>query len=132
MASKHPLAIDSPGWHGEAKTPVIDGKYIDRKTGKICLAGPHDQEFLGPPAVDIVINSIYSDDTPQVFHAQRSFPMEALLYQIMKVAKERKIALDSVTATPYAIRVILGQTEISKESFVEASLEMVNGIFDDV
>lgn len=58
--------------------------------------------------------------------------MEALLYQIMKVVKGGKIALDSVTATPYAIRVILGQTEISMESFLEASLEMVNGIFDDV
>lgn len=49
---------------------VLDGM-VKLKTGRICLTGPHDQGFLGPPAVDIIINSIYSDDTPQVFHAQR-------------------------------------------------------------
>lgn len=33
--------------------------------------------------------------------------MEVLLFQIMKIVSERKLQLDSLTATAYAIRVIV-------------------------
>ncbi|CAK7203115.1 hypothetical protein SEUCBS139899_005844 [Sporothrix eucalyptigena] len=33
--STHPLEFHSPGWHGDARTPVVDGKYYDRATGKL-------------------------------------------------------------------------------------------------
>ncbi|KAF7189752.1 hypothetical protein HII31_08859 [Pseudocercospora fuligena] len=116
----------SPGWHYTHQTPVIDNKYIDRVTGEIKTATGHE-EFLGPPAVDIIIRSQHEETVQCAFRAERSVPMAAMLYHIMMMMiKERKLELDSIIATKYTIRVILSH-ELSVEEFKEIAKEMALG-----
>ncbi|OAA69828.1 hypothetical protein ISF_03098 [Cordyceps fumosorosea ARSEF 2679] len=62
MSSSHPLELHAPGWHDEARTPVVDNKYYDRATGEIRTASEGDhQEYMGPPSVDILIRSQHVD-----------------------------------------------------------------------
>lgn len=58
----------------------------------------------------------------------RAFPMEALLGHIMRVVGKRKLGIDSETATPFAIRVLIAQ-DITTDEFLEITDEMVNGIW---
>ena len=51
------------------------------------------------------------------------------LFQIMRVVHDWKLEVDSLNATPYAIRIILSH-ELTVEEFKEYSLEMANGIWD--
>jgi len=132
MSSLHPLEFHAPGWHDKGRTPVVDGKYYDRETGAVRLASEGDhQEYMGPPAVDIVVKSQHIDTVHCTYRAARSFPMAALLCHIMRVVGERKLEVDSVMATPYAIRIILSH-ELKPEEFGEIASEMVNGIWDRV
>lgn len=123
----HPLAIHTPGWHADARTPVVDDKYYDRNTGELRVASNY-QTYSGPPAVDIIINSQHEDTCRCTYRAAREFPMEALLWQIMRVVHDRKLGIDSLVATPYAIRIIICH-EITVEEFRAISNEMANGIW---
>ncbi|CAK7219814.1 hypothetical protein SBRCBS47491_003978 [Sporothrix bragantina] len=132
MPLEHPLEFYGPGWHDEGKTPVVNGFYIDRATGE-SIAAPdsdHHQEYNGPPAVDIIVSSIHEDTTQCTFRAGRYFPMEALLCHIVtNVVGKRKLELDSLVATPFAIRVTLAHA-LTPNEFSEIALEMANGIWD--
>jgi hypothetical protein len=130
MSLSHPLEFHAPGWHDEGRTPIVDGKYYDRVTGEVHSAADGDhQEYMGPPSVDIIIKSQHIDTIHCGYRAARAFPMEALLCHIMKVVGERKLEVDSVVATPYAIRILLSH-ELTPENFSEIATEMVNGIWD--
>ncbi|CAI7565639.1 unnamed protein product [Penicillium crustosum] len=108
MSSTHPLEFHAPGWHDEERTPIVDGKYYDRATGEIRLASEGDyQEYMGPPAVDIIVRSQHIDT----------------------VVGDRKLELDSVIATTYAIRVTLAH-ELTPDQFSEIALNMANGVWD--
>ncbi|KAJ5338647.1 hypothetical protein N7452_005375 [Penicillium brevicompactum] len=132
MSTSHPLSFHGPGWHDEAQTPVVDGKYCDRATGEIKLAADGGyQEYMGPPAVDILIRSVHIDTIECSFRASRSFPMETLLCYIMKVVGKRKLELDSVMATTYSIRVILAH-ELTPDQFSDIAFDMANGVWDEV
>lgn len=134
MILEHPLAFHAPGWHDTGHSPVVNGRYIDRTTGEAVAATDSDghQEYMGPPAVDIIVMSIHEDTTQCVFRASREFPMEALLGHIVtNVIRKRGLQLDSLTATPFAIRVILAHP-LTSDAFTEVALEMANGIWDDV
>jgi len=124
----HPLEFHAPGWHGEANTPVIDGKYCDRATGELRDSNNHE-EYAGPPAVDIVVKSLHADTSQCGYRAARAFPMEALLCHIVSVVAQHKLTLDSVVATPYAIRVILAH-DLTPTAFIDIACEMANGIWD--
>ena len=132
MSSTHPLEFHAPGWHDEERTPVVDGKYCDRATGEIKLASDGDYlEYMGPPAVDIIVRSQHIDTVNCIYRASRSFPMETLLCHIMKVVGDRKLELDSVIATTYSIRVTLAH-ELTPDQFSEIALNMANGVWDQV
>ncbi|CAI7656859.1 unnamed protein product [Penicillium viridicatum] len=112
MSSTHPLEFHAPGWHDEERTPVVDGKYCDRATGEIKLASDGDhQESMGPPAVDIIVRSQHIDTIKCTYRASR------------------KLELDSVIATTYAIRVTLAH-ELTPDQFSEIALNMANGVWD--
>ncbi|KJZ73141.1 hypothetical protein HIM_07525 [Hirsutella minnesotensis 3608] len=130
MSLSHPLAFHAPGWHDEERTPIVDGKYHDRATGEIRLAPDGDhQEYLGPPAVDVVIRSQHIDTLQCAYRTSRPFPMQTLLCHIMRVVGDKNLELDSVTATPYAIRIILSH-ELTPDQFSEVALDMVNGVWE--
>jgi len=133
MSSIRPLEFHAPSWHGDARTPVVDGKYVDRTTGQVRDApgGDGHQEYIGPPAVDIVVRSMHEDTLHCAYRAARSFPMEAILGHVMKVVGQRKLKLDSVMATTYTVRVILSH-ELTPQQFSEIAKEMANGIWDEV
>ena len=121
-----------PTWHDIGESPVVDGRYIDRTTGTVVAApeGDGHQEYMGPPAVDVIVQSIHEDTTQCVFRAARPFPMAALLRHIVtNVIGKRKLEIDSVVATPYAIRVILAHA-LTPAAFSEIAMEMANGIWD--
>ena len=120
--------VHGPGWHADARTPVIDGRYYDPKTGELRAATGH-QEYLGPPAVDIIIRSQHEDTTQCVFRASRSFRVEALLCQMMEVVRDQKLEIDSLNATPYAIRIILC-SELTVDDFYAAAFRMANGLLE--
>ncbi|KAK1752049.1 hypothetical protein QBC47DRAFT_389513 [Echria macrotheca] len=126
--TSHPLEFHAPGWHGEAKTPVMDGKYCDRVTGELRSSNNHE-EYIGPPAVDILVTSIHADTLDCSYRAARRFPMEALLCHITRVVAQHKLDLDSVVATTYTIRVVLAH-ELTVDAFSNICGEMVNGIWD--
>lgn len=131
MSSLHRLEFHGPGWHDESRTPVVDGKYYDRATGQVRTAPDGDhQEYSGPPSVDIIIKSQHIDTVHCTYRAARAFPMEVLLCHIMKVVGQRKLELDSVMATPYAIRVLLSH-ELTPKDFSDVALQMANGIYED-
>ena len=110
----------------------MDGKYCDRATGEIKIAADGDhQEYMGPPAVDIRIQSVHIDTAECSFRASRSFPMEAILCYIMKVVEKKKLELDSVLATTYSIRVTLSH-ELTPDQFNDIAFDMANGIWDEV
>lgn len=126
--SDHPLTFHGPGWHGEERTPVVDGKYYDRATGEVCsVPDSGHQEYLGPPAVDIIISSLHEDSCNAKYRAARPLPMEVLLCHIMKVVEEKKLQLDSVSATPYAIRVMVAH-ELTVEEFSDISIHTAQGV----
>ncbi|CAK7210655.1 hypothetical protein SEUCBS140593_000904 [Sporothrix eucalyptigena] len=132
MPLEHPLEFHAPGWHDEGNTPVVNGFYIDRVTGKPVAApdSDHHQEYMGPPCVDIIVTSIHEDTTQCVFRAARPFPMNALLCHIVSnVVGRRDLEVDSLMATPFAIRVTLAHP-LTTEEFSEISMEMANGIWD--
>lgn len=121
-------SFHGPGWHYEAQTPVVDGKYYDRATGEIKLASDGDhQEYMGPPSVDIIIRSVHIETIECSYRASRAFPMETLLCHIMKVVGDKKLELDSIMATTYSIRVTLAH-ELTTDQFSEISLDMANGV----
>lgn len=129
MSSTHPLEFHAPGWHDDGRTPVVDGRYYDRATGEVRLTSDGDhQEYMGPPSVDIIVRSQHVDTTHCIYRATRAFPMEALLCHIMKVVGERKLEVDSVIATTYAIRINLSHV-LTPERFSEVALDMANGIW---
>ncbi|KAM4066827.1 hypothetical protein HRG_000845 [Hirsutella rhossiliensis] len=123
---EHPQQFYAPGWHEDAKTPVVDGKYYDRATGEVRVADA--AEYGGPPAVDIIVSSIHQDTVGCSTRAARPFPVEALLYHIMRVIHDGKLELDSLIATQYAIRVVLSH-ELTVDGFGDVADEMVNGIW---
>ncbi|KAF4964381.1 hypothetical protein FSARC_7680 [Fusarium sarcochroum] len=117
----------SPGWDGDSRQPVVDGKYHDPRTGELRKA--EGGAYLGPPAVDIIIMSIHEDTNHCIYRAQRAFPVESLLCQIMSIVRERKLRIDSLNATQYAIRIILAHPLQSNE-FSEVADEMANGLWN--
>ncbi|CAG9939670.1 unnamed protein product [Clonostachys rosea f. rosea IK726] len=124
------LEFHDPGWHGVLKTPVVDGKYIDPKSGELRTITNDDTSpgyYSGPPAVDIVIQNVATDG---IYRMAQPFPMEALLSVIMGVIKEKNLSLDSVMATSYTIRVILSH-EMTKEQYREIARKMMHGIRDE-
>lgn len=124
---EHPRQFYAPEWHGEAQTPVVDGKYYDRATGELRVAS--GSYCGGPPEVDIIIQSIHEDTTQCCFRASRPFPVEVLLWHIMQEVHERKLEMDSLTATPYAIRVTLAH-ELTVDEFNDVSIKMANRVWD--
>ena len=133
MSSAHvaekPKEVHGPVWHGEARTPVIDGKYHDPATDELRVASGDHGYYLGPPAVDMIVHSIHEATSNRTFRAARPFTVEVLLYQVMRVVHDRKLEIDSLNATPYAIRITLAH-ELSNDEFTEVALEMVNGVWD--
>ena len=126
----HSLEFHGPGWHDEAHTPIVEGKYYDRATGEVRVAAEGTyQEYMGPPSVDIVINSLHEDTVQCVYRAARAFPMRVLLCHIMKVVNEKELEIDSVIATRFAIRVTLSHA-LNKDEFYDTAANMVNGIWD--
>ena len=87
----------APSWHGDARTPVVDGKYEDPETGAIRVAT--DAEYYGgPPEVDIIILSIHEETRGFVYRSSRPFKVEHLLFQMVKIVNNRRIQIDSLNA----------------------------------
>lgn len=126
----HDLSFHAAGWHADLHTPVVDNKYYDPATGELVTTVERDHhEYQGPPAVDLVITSFYEGADTCHHRAMRAFPMVALLAHILRVVDRRKLGIDTVTATPYAIRVIIAD-HITSDTFYKIADEMVNGIWD--
>lgn len=134
-------SFHTPGWHGEADTPVVDDKYIDKDTGELVIVPSDHAEYLGPPAIDIVISCLHdsiNDDGagegPPHAHrrSMRAFSMDALLRHILRVAyrhKHQGVYVDSVMATPFTIRVTIGG-DFTSDEYDQITDEMMNGIWD--
>ena len=122
----HPNQFFSPGWDGDTHQPVVDGKYLDPKTGELRKAG--NSSYLGPPAVDFIVQSIHEDSPIDCFfRAQRPVPIESMLCQVANAVCKRKLTIDSLNATQYSIRIILAHP-LSKDEFMEVAFEMANGV----
>ncbi|RAH63296.1 hypothetical protein BO85DRAFT_444592 [Aspergillus piperis CBS 112811] len=123
---EHPDELHTPSWHAASNRPIVDGKFNDPETGEVRDAG--GLVFSGPPAVDIIITNIHEGSSNNIFRAQLPFHMEKLLVWILRVVGERKLQLDSLNATSYAIRVVLSH-ELNEGQFHEIAYEMAGGIW---
>lgn len=121
----HPLEFHGPAWHCEGQTPVVDDKYYDRATGEIrhVVDGEGGGYYMGPPSVDIIIQNLHEGG---FFRAARASPIGPLLCHIMKIIGEKKLNLDSVTATTYTIRLTLAHA-LPRKEFNEIAVEMIWG-----
>lgn len=119
-----PQSIRGPDWHFEAQTRVVEGKYIDRTTGKF-LVDHGGGKFAGPLAVDIIIKSQHAQTAYCTVRAQRPYSMETILCHLMKVVEREKLQVDSVMATTYSIRVILSH-ELTREGSCEGTDDMLH------
>lgn len=128
MDPKTNWSIHTPHWHPDERTPVVDGKYYDKKTGELLVAAD-DSGYLGPPAVDIIISNLNYDTGLYVSRWARQFPVEQLLWQIMKVVKANELQIASVNATLYSINIML-TAEATKEQMNGLSDRMANGIWE--
>lgn len=128
MTSTHYEHFHTPGWHESAHTPVVDGKYIDPQTGHVRSAS--GAEYIGPPAIDIIVSSIEEQTNDCRYRAQRAFPMEGVLWQIMKIVYKQKISIDSLTAAPYAIRLVLAQ-KMTPEEFFQIADRVANRLGEE-
>lgn len=81
------------------------------------------------PDVDIIISNLHAETAHCLYRAVRPFPVEALLYRIMRVVYNKKLEIDSLTATQYTIRVILSH-ELTVAEWEKVVDEMANGIWD--
>ncbi|EHA24582.1 hypothetical protein CBS76997_6667 [Aspergillus niger] len=127
FSRQHPDEIHTPSWHAASNRPIVDGKYNDPETGEVRNATGF--EFSGPPAVDVIITNLHEDSSTSVRRVQLPFRVEALLVWIMRIVDERKLQIDSLNATPYAIRVVLAH-ELSGEEFAEVADVMATGIWN--
>jgi len=59
--------------------------------------------------------------------AQRPLPHRTYLCHLMRVIEARNIDIDSLTATPYTIRLILRHEFSSIHQWMEVAGELVNG-----
>ena len=99
VQTARPRPFHAPSWHGDARTPVVDGRYEDPETGVIHVAT--DAEYCGgPPEVDIIILSIHEETSGFVYRSSRPFKIEHLLFQMVKIVNSRRIQIDSLNATP--------------------------------
>ncbi|KAJ6442750.1 hypothetical protein O9K51_03925 [Purpureocillium lavendulum] len=98
----HPWEIHAPQWV-EGKTPVVDGKYIDLKTGDLKEATSNWR--LGPPAVNCAIYAISTGI--RVAQNQMTFPVDKVLWRLINAVHKYDVEVDSLTATPYTVRLIL-------------------------
>ncbi|KAJ4320928.1 hypothetical protein N0V84_005632 [Fusarium piperis] len=115
-------------WDAKAKRPIVDDKYNDPKTGE--LRTSTRAIYMGPPSVDIIIMNLHEDSNEGIYCATRPFPVEKLLFHMMRIVHEHGLQIDSVNATAYAIRIILTH-ELKKEEFIEAAHAMLNAIWDE-
>lgn len=128
MTSNYQSRVYGPGWHESARTPVVDGKHIDPQTGEVRTST--GAEYSGPPAVDLYILSIEEKTMDCGFRIQTPFTVEAVLWQIMKVLHERKITIDSLTATNYAVRLLLSH-EMTPDEFDQIRYAIVDGLWEE-
>ncbi|KAL2674093.1 hypothetical protein Neosp_012539 [[Neocosmospora] mangrovei] len=115
-------------WDAEDKRPIVDGKHNDPQTGELRIST--GAAYSGPPSVHIIIMNLHEDSNEGIFSATRSFPMEKLLFHMMRIVHERNLQVDSVNATQYAIRIILAH-ELNREEFNEAARAMLGAIRDE-
>ncbi|RMJ17216.1 hypothetical protein CDV36_003121 [Fusarium kuroshium] len=115
-------------WDAEANRPIVDGQYNDPRTGE--LRTSTGAAYMGPPSVDIIIMNLHQDSNEGIYRATRPFPMEKLLFHMMRIVHERGLQIDSINSTAYAIRIILAH-ELKKEEFVETAHAMLNAIWDE-
>ncbi|PWY68617.1 hypothetical protein BO70DRAFT_382694 [Aspergillus heteromorphus CBS 117.55] len=105
----HPDELHAPSWHATSNRPIVGGKYHDPETGEVRDATGH--EFSGPLPPWTSSSRISTRTRPAV-------------------VEERKLMLDSVNATPYAIRVVLAHG-LSGEEFGEVAGVMVDGVWGE-
>lgn len=117
----------SPPWHEDERTPIVDNKIISRNTGEL-LPG-NGAGYLGPPAVDIVISNIHCDAEGYVSRNTRAFPVEKLLWQVMKVIEANDLEILSINVTTYSINVMLAHPATPSQ-MREWSDRMANGIWE--
>ena len=86
------------------------------------MTGP---EFLGPPAVDIVISSIAEPSLGSVWRCARRYPVQTILWEMMRLIHERQLEIDSLMVTKYAIRLVLAH-EMTEEECREVSIAMTD------
>ncbi|KAF4979197.1 hypothetical protein FZEAL_4570 [Fusarium zealandicum] len=68
---------------------------------------------------------------PNASIAQRPFPFEKLLFQIMRVVQDRELKAASLIATAYAIPILLAH-ELKLEEFKSVANDMASGIWNHV
>lgn len=127
QSDMHPDEFHAPGWDEESKRPIIDGKYNDPKTGELREA--KGMVYSGPPAVDLVVMNLHEATANSVFRIQQAFPVERILYHVMKVVHAGKIQIDSLTATQYAVRIVLAH-ELTQEGFDKFYGDILSGVWD--
>jgi len=122
---RHPDEFHGGDWHSTKDCPIVDGKYEDPDTGEICEAEAYRRS--GPPCVDIVIMNLDISSLDHLVRASRALPLRTYLCHLMRVVDERKLGLDSLTATAYTIRLVLRHEFTSLDEWREVSRQLVDG-----
>jgi len=129
FTAKHPDEFYPSGWDSEAKRPVVGGKYEDPATGE--LRDACGITTGGPPSVDLFVSNVHVSSLAHAMRASRPLPMRTLLRHLLSVVEKHNLDIDSVTATPYAIRLVLSHEFASLNEWMVVSNEMGFGYRSD-
>jgi hypothetical protein len=121
-------------WDDDHKRPIIDGKFEHPVTGLVTTTSTDSYSYLGPPSVDIVILNLH--ESGGVYRAARPFPVEKVLWHVMRVVKEMGLQLHSLNASTYSATIVLasdleGKTHKGEKGFSAVSNRISNGLWDE-
>jgi hypothetical protein len=121
-------------WDYDHKRPIVDGKFEHPVTGLVTTASKGSYSYLGPPNVDIVVMNLH--EKADCYRAARPFPVERVLWHVMKVIKEMGLQFHSVNATPYSVTIVLasdleGKKYHEDEGFLAVASRISNGLWNE-
>ncbi|KAF8861064.1 hypothetical protein BDZ45DRAFT_800280 [Acephala macrosclerotiorum] len=129
-------------WDATSKRPIVDGKFEHPITGALTPAT--GDRYCGPPDIDILITNIHesggTESSPPPNHpfcghllSARPFPLEKVLWQVMKVVNEEGLEVHSLNAGSYGVTLVLAHEfkEGKGKGFREVADMMSNGLWEE-
>ncbi|CZR62689.1 uncharacterized protein PAC_12586 [Phialocephala subalpina] len=86
-------------------------------------------QYFGPPDVDILITNIH--ESGGTYRSARPFPLEKVLWQVMKVVREEGLEIHASTATTYGVTLVFAHELDGRKGFSFVTDRISNGLWGE-